>query len=217
MELRKANSKDYVELRNLWQEVFRDSAEYIDYLYESLDAIGYVLLNKGNVVSCLTIFDVGDYEGKTITEIYAVCTKAYDRGKGYASKLIEHAKSEIEKSGKIAMICPASEELIAFYQKLNFAPQFYTSMDFSDFEKNAWEATKYKTPQEYSEIREDRLSKIPHIKINLSFLEFVVNEKEYESLNIKFKDAYAVQGMINKDSGLLKRENEYPYFGFPMK
>lgn len=191
MEIRVANSDDYLKLRELWQDVFGDDASYIDNLYESLDATGYVLVDEENVKSCLTVFDVGTYEGKVISEIYAVCTDAESRGNGFASKLVEHAKNRIINDGKVAMVCPADEELIEFYEKIGFEPFFYVSEKSNDDN--------------------------PHIELNNQFSMFIEQEGEIESAKSFLSGEARIEGMINNDSGLSRTENEYPYFGFPMK
>lgn len=194
MDIRKANPHDYIELRKLWQDSFGDSPEYIDNLYESLDATGYVLYNEKEVVSCLTVFDVGTFEGKPISEIYAVCTKNSARENGYASKLVAFVRDEIKEDGKVAMICPADEKLIAFYEKLNFISYFYVC-------------------------EQSRNSDVPRVKLNIRFEQFVIAEGEIESNKALDLDnnQMIVEGMIDVDSGLSKLENKYPYFGFPMK
>lgn len=217
MEIRIANKKDYSKLRNLWQVVFGDDAKFVDDLYESLSATGYVLYNEKNLASCLTVFDVGTYEGKTITEIYAVCTAADMRGKGYASNLVECAKNEIAKSGKVAMICPARENLIPFYEKLNFIPYFFIGKEQLDFEKKIYEIAENCSIKEYCKAREEQLKNIPHIEVNLPFLDFAIREAGCNTEYICLSDDFVIQGMVNRDSGLSKTKDSYPYFGFPMK
>lgn len=194
MEIRIANENDYTKLRDLWQEVFGDSSEYIDNLYDSLDATGYVLLEEGKVVSCLTVFDVGTFEGKPISEIYAVCTKNSARENGYASKLVAFVRDEIKEDGKVAMICPASEMLIEFYSKLDFEPYFYVC-------------------------KKSKALDISRIELNDAFNNFVLSEGEIESAEaLDLSDTeIVIEGMINKDSSLSNPGGKYPYFGFPMK
>lgn len=192
MEIRIANSDDYLKLRELWQDVFGDDAAYIDNLYVSLDATGYVLVEEESVRSCLTVFDVGTYEGKLVSEIYAVCTDAESRGKGFASKLVEHARDRIVDDGKVAMICPADKELIRFYEKLRFEPFFYVSEKAND-ENN------------------------PHIELNERFSLFVEQEGEIESADSFVGSEVIVEGMINSDADIRWSKDSYPYFGFPMK
>lgn len=194
MEIRKANPHDYIELRKLWEDSFGDSPVYIDNLYESLDATGYVLYNEKEVVSCLTVFDVGTFEGKSISEIYAVCTKNSARENGYASELVAFVRDEIKEAGKVAMICPASERLIEFYSKLDFEPYFYVC-------------------------KKSKALDISRIELNDAFNNFVLSEGEIESAEaLDLSDTeIVIEGMINKDSSLSNPEGKYPYFGFPMK
>ena len=200
MEIRIANEKDYEKLRDLWQETFGDNKKFVDNLYEALSATGYVLLDDDEEVkSCLTVFDVGSYQGKVISEIYAVCTDADVRGKGYASRLVEFAKRKIVQAGKIALICPAKESLIPFYEKLGFEPHFFVGNESMEIK--------------YSE---NVLGKVPHISLNYNFMKFILEDDPDELMKVNL-GGDIIQGMINADSGIKRKGCEYPYFGFPMK
>ena len=200
MKIRIVNENDYTKLRGLWQEVFGDSTEFIDSLYEKLSATGYVLVDdEEDVKSCLTVFDVGTYHGKVVSEIYAVCTGADAREKGYASRLVEFAKRKIVQDGKIALICPAEESLVSFYEKLGFEPHFFVG--------NEPENIKYS---------ENVLGKVPHISLNYNFMKFILEDDPDELMKVNL-GGDIIQGMINADSGIKRKGCEYPYFGFPMK
>lgn len=200
MEIRIASENDYLKLRELWQEVFGDDKDFVHNLYGALSATGYVLVDDSeDVKSCLTVFDVGTYQGKIVSEIYAVCTEADSRGKGYASRLIEFAKKKIVQVGKIAMICPTEESLVPFYEKLGFEPHFYIGNESQD--------VKYS---------ENVLGKVPHISLNYSFMKFILEDDPDEFLKVSL-GGDIIQGMINADSGIKRKGFEYPYFGFPMK
>lgn len=217
METRIANSKDYEKLKRIWHTAFKDSTQYIDNLYKMLNATGYVLASGEDVKSCLTIFDVGTYHDKTVCEIYAVCTESSSQKLGYASTLVEYARNEIVGSGKIALTCPANKDLVSFYEKLGFEKHFYVSHDSVDAERQIAKIIEKNGISQYNNYREKILSKIPHIKLNANFIDFIIIMKEIESQTPILNGDVIVQGMINNDAGIKKYENEYPYFGFPIK
>lgn len=199
MEIRVANENDYAKLSELWQMVFGDDSKFIDDLYSSLSATGYVLDDGKEIKSCLTVFDVGTYKGKVVSEIYAICTELGARGVGYASRLIDFAKKKIVQAGKIALICPAEESLVPFYEKMGFEPHFFVGNEAKEIN--------------YSE---SILENIPHISLNYNFLKFILKDDPDELHKLSL-GGDKIQGMINSDSGIIRKGCEYPYFGFPMK
>lgn len=213
MEICIANSNDYKELKMVWHLVFNDSLDFIDNLYASLDAKGYVLKEDKQIKSCLTVFDIGTYNGKIVSEIYAVCTVPTERNQGYASKLIEYVRDEIGNSGKIALVCPADETLISFYKKLHFQEHFYIGKKGTRIiNKDVFDVKEYNT------LRESFLKDIPHIKLNENFLDFVIRDNldSPDALEI-YTGGNTVQAMIYTDIYIKNKDDTFPYFGFPMK
>ena len=217
MEIRVASPSDYIVLRNLWHEEFGDSEEYIDNLYNSLNATGYVLLEDEDIKSSLTVFSVGIYQDKIVNEIYAVCTKPDARYKGFASKLIKSVRDQIASENKIVMVCPAEETLIPFYEKLEFRNHFYISHASMDAEKYISTEIKRNGSAQYNNYREKYLSKIPHIELNHQFTDYIISEDEIKAQQINLSKDAIVQGMIYSKDEIRINVDTYPYFGFPMK
>ena len=173
MYTRCANKFEYNELRNLWYQAFGDGADYIDQLYGILKAEGFILVDENQIKSCLTIFDVGTFDDKIVTECYAICTEINERGKGYASKLTEDVRDELLDLGRLPLICPASESLISFYEGLQFDKFFYVNETAEKVCDDVILSIKKINPHKYNEYREVFLSGIPHIKLYDNFLEFI--------------------------------------------
>ncbi|MDO4975431.1 MAG: GNAT family N-acetyltransferase, partial [Alphaproteobacteria bacterium] len=179
MEIRIANKSDYPKLRELWNLVFGDSPDFVDMLYERLDATGYIVCEDDTVVSGLTFFEVGEYEGRKVKMSYAICTHPNYRGKGYVSKLISFVYENEISDDELSLICPAEKSLIKFYSKTNYQPFFYAKEESSKATEKINISIQSISPKEYMDYREQFLKDIPHIKLNQNFLEFI----EKDSLN----------------------------------
>lgn len=123
-KIAKQDTKEYEALRDIWVKVFGDTPSDVDSLYDGLSATGYILEEDGVIKSCLTVYEAGTFNNEKMQVIYAVSTLPESRGKGYASKLVQYAKQDIESQGFTAITCPASQELVRFYSKLGFYPNF---------------------------------------------------------------------------------------------
>lgn len=132
----------YRGLRSLWCEVFGDTSEFVDRIYDIFGSgiAGYVMTNEeGAVVASVTCYRCGSYdvplfedeEGEAVvSEIrpayvsYAVCTAPECRGRGLASELIKYVRDQVLEEGGISIVSPASEELSDFYEALGYMPCF---------------------------------------------------------------------------------------------
>ena len=205
MEIKKVSEKEYLQLRNLWCKVFDDEADYVDAVYDKLDAVGYVVVEDDKVISCLTLFEVGEFDGKTVDVSYAICTEPNMRGNSYASKLVEYVREEITRNGKLSLICPAEKSLVRFYQRLQYVPMFY--------------ADKSDNVIAYAELQEGILKDVPHIIMNSKFIEFVKNEIDADCRTsyVPTNSGGLVLGMIAGDYTASKKDYYLPYFGFPLE
>ncbi|MBR5861178.1 MAG: GNAT family N-acetyltransferase [Bacteroidaceae bacterium] len=114
------------EIAALWKEVFGDSDEFINTYMDNFYCIGNVLSieHKEHLISMLHIipFTIKDYK---VAYIYAVATSPKERGKGYASLLIEGAIKEAKERGFSAILTiPANKGLRDYYSTFGFNGEF---------------------------------------------------------------------------------------------
>lgn len=127
IETKKYNSS----LKKLWADVFGDSEEYINLLfdYEYTPAECFGEIEDGQVISALYLLkcriNIGEksYNGRYL---YAAATLKSHRGKGIMGRLINEAEEYI-KSENIDFISlvPASDRLYAYYEKFGFNTSMY--------------------------------------------------------------------------------------------
>ena len=211
-KIAKNDESEYRELRKLWCDVFGDDSEYVDSVYDSLDAYGWVALSDDRAVSALTVFEIGCLDGRTVSCIYAVCTHPDYRSRGYARELIRTAVAAIEAEGKLAIVSPASESLVKYYANLEFCNNSYAcgksvclyaedgEIENVNYEPEITSDEEESIPEielklqavdaaTYGEYREQFLFEYNHIRLHNKFLEFI---KE---------DSYAGQGMLLVNGG----------------
>jgi len=184
----------YEGLRALWCEVFNDEPDFVDSMYETLEDIkGYVMLDaKDEIVSALTCFLSGTYDGRPVYVSYAICTKEDMRGLGLAGRLVEHVRDIVLDAGGISLISPAEPSLIDFYGAHGYEPHFYALQSHAllddeeifEFDEEDDEYEKFKPEFEmkaldaasYNKYREAFLSVRPHIELNDSFMKLIYEE-----------------------------------------
>lgn len=148
-----AFTNDNEQTGALWSSVFGDSKEEIDFFLNNCrhkKCLGYFVDDK--LVSML--FIVGcSYCNESGGYIYAVSTYKEFRGRGYASRLIETAKT----SGyNFLWLIPAEDSLFDFYNGLGFETKLYSDKKYDNciaFNENMeiceylYEGSVYKYPR----------------------------------------------------------------------
>ncbi|HHW95561.1 MAG TPA: GNAT family N-acetyltransferase [Mogibacterium sp.] len=176
-EIKKTETKnEYEGLRSLWCQTFGDSPDFVDKLYDILQAKGYIALDEeGSVLSSLTLYECGNYHGKNVFVSYAICTEPEARGQGIAGALTKHVRDLVIADGHLSILSPAEESLIKFYSGLDYEPYFFSEeilLNTSNF--NGLKAIiQPLSPSEYSEYREIFLADTPHIQISKNLLNFI--------------------------------------------
>lgn len=195
---------EYEALKLLWVDVFGDSPDFVDELYKSLNAEGYIAVDDyGAVLSSLTLYKCGYYCENEVFVSYAICTAPVARGKGIASSLTKHVRDIVLERGAISILSPAEESLIKFYSALDYKPAFFSDeivLEVSDC--NCKAKVEQLTASEYSELRESFLSEIDHIIIDENLLNFVKTEGEEETdfLLVNRGDAVCILSPPSKES-----------------
>lgn len=120
-------TEDREQVISLWNSVFKDSREDIEFfLDECKNKSCLGLFIDGALVSMLFLIDCkySKYNGQYI---YAVCTAEEHRNKGYSSSLISEAKSHM---GDFLWLIPANNGLFDFYSKHGFETKLFSNGDF---------------------------------------------------------------------------------------
>ena len=179
MVIRPIEANEYEELRTTWCEVFGDDPIFVDELYYSMAAQGFVAEDDDKLHSFLTLFEAGSFRGKPVLVSYGVCTKPESRGKGYARELAYFVKEKVVQTGAISMVCPAEPSLISFYSKIGYRPTFYakdTEADTEYMDIPLELQVNMLTASEYNRFREAFLLEVPHVTFNEDFVSFVRND-----------------------------------------
>jgi hypothetical protein len=155
------------------------------------DIKGYVILNRSdNVLSELTCYRFGEFEGRPVYVSYAVCTAEDARGCGLAGMLTEYVRDSVMEAEGISIVSPAEPSLEDYYARFGYEPCFYASEravmafdddpddEWTDYEEEEGEAFEPEadvqqiSPEIYNRYREAFLSDMPHIELDPEFLGF---------------------------------------------
>ena len=129
----RALSREQVECREMWMEVFGDEREVVDRYMVEFSNEQNMLLHKeqGRVVSMLHIVDIATDYGPT-AYLYAIATAPEWRGRGFATELITKAISLArERGSRAVMLIPSEESLVGYYERFGFGAPCY-KLDFSN-------------------------------------------------------------------------------------
>ena len=110
------------KLRNLWQEAFGDTEEFLDDFYRTAFHTDRCrcALTDGKVAAVLYWFDCW-HMGSRIAYVYAVATAKAFRGQGISHALMEDTHRHLDKLGYEGVILvPGSEELFRFYEGMEY-------------------------------------------------------------------------------------------------
>jgi len=119
-----ARKSDVPALKKMWQEIFKDTKEYTElyFSYKFKEGNAFVIRIEDEIISTLYVEYTDLFiEGKILKGAYfcGIATKKEHRGKGFAGRLIEYAKKNIQKTDIIYLI-PANNSLFNFYKSFGF-------------------------------------------------------------------------------------------------
>lgn len=119
-----ATEKDINALSNLWQSVFLEDKEVIEYFFKKIfnNAVAPVIRIDGEIVSSLFLLDckISEFKGKCV---YCAMTKYNHRGKGYMKKLLDFSYDWCnENDYDFLILVPAEKSLFEYYAKCGFTP-----------------------------------------------------------------------------------------------
>lgn len=122
MNIKNPEKNQIPELKNIWQNAFGDSNDFIDSFFN----VAFnpkrcrCILENEKIVSVLYWFNCV-LEGQKIAYIYAVATIKEEQNKGYSSHLLKNTLDHLKQNGYAgAILVPGSESLFNFYEKQGF-------------------------------------------------------------------------------------------------
>lgn len=160
-----ATAYDLLKIRAIWDEMFPAEKEYQDFIFSEIIPLctNYIIKeSSGAVVSVISLMPmnfVNDIEMLQLKGWYmfGVATKSGFEGKGYASTLISHAISELQRNGyDFIFERPANQELINFYLKFGFT-KLIKKQRYSLQHIQTLKITPYNTPQRDIETISDQI------------------------------------------------------------
>ena len=125
-----ASRVDIPELRQLWMDCFGDTKDYVNqYMEHAFEPERVFVLRGEEIASMLISFPVShigeDGDERSGAYLYAVCTKAEQRGRGLCRRLIEQTERALaEKGDTFTCLRAADEQLSAMYARLGYAATF---------------------------------------------------------------------------------------------
>lgn len=154
------------EIQEIWQRSFGDEEAYVDFYLQNRMTEETMLLYylDGKAVSMASFLPVEYRKGEENIPsryVYAVATLPGYRGRGYATKLLEFAKTYYQEP---FILSPADETLCGYYEKLGFREAFkgkaepepdirMMELPVSE-EADSFDFSEQITPEEYADIRE---------------------------------------------------------------
>ncbi|MBP3343603.1 MAG: GNAT family N-acetyltransferase [Bacteroidales bacterium] len=160
-----ATAYDLLKIRAIWDEMFPAEKEYQDFIFSEIIPLctNYIIKEcSGAVVSVISLMPmnfVNDVEMLQLKGWYmfGVATKSGFEGKGYASSLISHTISELQRNGyDFIFERPANQELINFYLKFGFT-KLIKKQRYSFQHIQTLKITPYNTPQRDIETISDQI------------------------------------------------------------
>lgn len=152
-----------------------DSIDFAtDFINRFFDKHCRYIVAEGKIVSMLFLFDcslVLKGERHSAYYLYAAATLPEYRGRGLMADLVEKAKKEAFKKGRVLITKPAAEGLFGFYSKFGFKTAFYYSKEL--LERQNIDNLCEITTAEYILKREELLKDTPHVCLD-DLMEFAL-------------------------------------------
>lgn len=132
MTLRVGTSADKEQVKALWQLVFGDTDEYVEYFFNKQKDEVILLLEEENQVQSMLIlfwFPVTFPDGTTAMTgyVYALATHPDARGKGHGRTILAYADQYLKEQGIHGVTTvPAEPSLHQFFGSTGFRPCFST-------------------------------------------------------------------------------------------
>lgn len=141
MEIRYLENNEKNKIRELYDKVFNDSCEFVDYYFEKINNNDILVVeDEGNILSMLQLVKktvICNGEEKNVHYIYGVATDEKHRGKGYMRMLMERALQDLKKLDEpFVYLTPADSSVyIKFGFETVYDKQIYEIRNIEDKNK----------------------------------------------------------------------------------
>ena len=210
----RVNQSDLPSLKALWQEVFGDSDDVVNFFFDYAADLNnaYVYKDGDRCVSAFYLIDAPILEGnasKKAKYLYAAATLPEYRKQGIMSEMIKYAIYRLKFSGyDYLYLYPADEKLYSYYQNLGFTPVFKDRV----YDIKSEDLTKYKNARyfdailSYPEMRE-YICADNYALFGVDFLDFASYcIKKYgviKSVIFDDEDKVLIVGKVDSDGRLI--------------
>ncbi len=167
------------ELKELWKEAFGDSDAFLDVFFTKVYSKDRTRIQRtdGKISSALYFFNC-EFNGKKIAYLYAIATKKEFRNRGLCNALMKDTHTHLKELGYAgAILCPASDSLFGFYEKMGYKTCAYIDEEEAYAEKGDIILNKI-SGEEYMRLRRDFLPLNGVIQENEN-LDFLNTETEF--------------------------------------
>ena len=154
MIIEPASTRDVPALRELWQEAFSDTDEFLDTFF----ALPYRCLTAkdgAEAVGAVYWFDCV-CRGEPMAYLYAVATRKTRRGEGICTRLLTQLHKLLAESCRATLLVPGEERLRAFYGKLGYR-SFGGRKEIAAAPAAGFLQAEVLTPEEYARRRKKLL------------------------------------------------------------
>lgn len=154
--LRHARETDMGDILFNWTTAFGDCVEFARSIITDCGLMDTALVAEmdGKAVSCIFAFDGLKLGGKTVSYLYALCTRGDYEGRGCGSALSRCAAEEAFSRGAEAVVLqPADEGLEKWYEKLGFSKLYATSDELIAIHEYPEKAVRELSGREYLALR----------------------------------------------------------------
>lgn len=158
MRICKALDENLPALKQMWQEIFKDTPDFCSFAFSLCDPQDIFMVKDDEDIASMLIsgINVTAY-GKKGYYIYGVCTKPEYRKRGCAKALIENVCKIKEALGyDFAITQPATKELFALYEQLGFLTKTYLRCFDMEIKRCLWSTAEFDTvtASRFKEMRE---------------------------------------------------------------
>ncbi|MEG3029715.1 MAG: GNAT family N-acetyltransferase [Oscillospiraceae bacterium] len=207
MRICNASREDLPQLKQMWQDIFKDEADFCNFAFTLCDLDGIFVIKDGEtpVAMLMAGMDVTAY-GKKGYYVYGVCTKNEYRRQGCAGALLEYVDGVKARQGyDFAVTCPATPELFGYYERFGFTKKTYRRCFSINIKRNLWASADFDTvtANKFKETREKfKEDEIVHFdpRAYEKFTEYVYKTG---GSTVTSKDAYGIY-YVEKDKLLVK-------------
>lgn len=185
--IRAAMVQDIPQIKDIWEKAFDDSLDYVDFLYDSVTSPAKTLVveEHGEIISMAMSLDcefVFRDQSLKCVYIFGCATRPGQEWETLQMRLISRLEQNAQEAGaQMSVIIPGNRMLYSFYKKHGYTSEFpIRELKLRPGTLNVVPeldspiALNTATNESVSEIREQALFEIPHIRWNDDQMDFLM-------------------------------------------